>query len=131
MDLDTLSDVLIAGRRPGGSVRELILMGGGKTVSLTRESEIRSAFLPKTEQVTRNDGSVMDGYEKLPSSFFYIENHFEKGELASVTVYGGGCGHGIGMSQNCAKALGGQGKDCREILQYFYPGTEIGEMPPL
>ncbi len=127
VDLEGLTDILIISRRTGGSVSQLALMGNGKTVTLTRESEIRAALLPKYEQVLRNDGSVMDGYEKLPSSFFTIDKNFKNGELVSVTVKGGGCGHGIGMSQNCAKALGNQGKTYQEILQYFYPGTRVAE----
>lgn len=125
IDLDSLTDVLITKRRVGGSVQEIVFMGREKIVTLTKESEIRKAFHPKVEDVYKNDGTVVHGYEKLPSSFFTIEKNFEGGELVSVTVKGGGCGHGIGMSQNCAKALGNQGKTYKEILQYFYPGTTV------
>lgn len=125
VQLDGLTDIVISKRRVGGSVQEMIFMGGGKTVVLGKESEIRKAFHPKEEDVYKNDGTVVHGYEKLPSSFFTIEKNFQGGELISVTVKGGGCGHGIGMSQNCAKILGNQGKDYKEILQYFYPGTRV------
>jgi len=29
------------------------------------------------------------------------------------------------MSQNGAKTMAAQGMDCAEILQFFYPGTEL------
>lgn len=128
VQLDRLTDVVISKRRTGGSVQEMIFMGEGGTVVLGKESEIRKAFQPKTEDVYKNDGTVVHGYEKLPSSFFTIEKNFQGGELVSVTVKGGGCGHGVGMSQNCAKALGEQGKNYQEILQYFFPGTRVGSL---
>ena len=34
-------------------------------------------------------------------------------------------GHGVGMSQTAASALAGKGNSYAEILQYFYPGTEL------
>ena len=34
-------------------------------------------------------------------------------------------GHGIGMSQWGAKEMGDAGKDYREILEFYYPGTKI------
>lgn len=40
---------------------------------------------------------------------------------------GSGNGHGVGMSQNGAKNMAAQGFSYREILQFYYPGTEIKE----
>ena len=40
-------------------------------------------------------------------------------------IHGGGYGHGVGMSQNGAKTMASQGMSCEEILQFFYPGTEL------
>ena len=34
-------------------------------------------------------------------------------------------GHGVGMSQRGAKAMAQAGKNYREILAFYYPGTEI------
>lgn len=38
---------------------------------------------------------------------------------------GKGRGHGIGLSQKGAIAMAGAGKGYKEILQYYFPGTEI------
>ena len=52
----------------------------------------------------------------------------KEGETAvSFTFYGGGYGHGVGMSQNGAKHLAEQGKSYEEILRYFYQNIEIGD----
>lgn len=125
MELTSLTDIVVSKRRSGGSVSELLLMGDGKPYLLTREQDIRNCLLPAQEDLIRNDGSVLHGYEKLPSSFFLLEKHYQNGRLAAVTVKGGGCGHGLGMSQNCAKALAARGMDYRALLQYFFPGTSV------
>lgn len=38
-----------------------------------------------------------------------------------------GYGHGVGMSQWGARLMAEEGRSWREILQYYYPGTEIAE----
>lgn len=45
----------------------------------------------------------------------------------SVTFYVTGYGHGVGMSQYGANALAKEGKNFREILEWYYPGTELTE----
>lgn len=58
----------------------------------------------------------------LPSSSFSIKD--VKGELQIKTS---GNGHGLGMSQWTANQMAKEGKSYREILQYFYEGTEVVE----
>lgn len=38
-----------------------------------------------------------------------------------------GLGHGLGLSQNMAEQMAAEGKDYKQILQYFYTGAEITE----
>ena len=40
-------------------------------------------------------------------------------------VYGGGLGHGAGMSQNGARILAEQGESYESILHYFYKDIEL------
>lgn len=57
---------------------------------------------------------------KLPSTcmmIFYEENTF--------SIATKGYGHGVGLSQYGANAMAAEGKDYRQILAYYYPGTEI------
>jgi len=44
-----------------------------------------------------------------------------------VVLDGKGFGHGVGMAQDGAYALGVAGKSTEEILATFYPGTSLGE----
>ena len=46
-------------------------------------------------------------------------------EASGYVFWGGGNGHGIGMSQNGAYAMTQAGMNYREVLQFFYKGSEI------
>lgn len=45
-----------------------------------------------------------------------------------VVIDGRGWGHGVGMAQDGALALGRAGKSTAEILGTFYPGTALGQV---
>jgi len=60
------------------------------------------------------------GFSVLPSTLFTID--VAHGE---VTFIGKGYGHGVGLSQWKALEMSKEGKDYREILEYFYPGTVL------
>ena len=44
----------------------------------------------------------------------------EKEIVSGYTLIGGGFGHGVGMSQNGARNMAGNGYTCEDILYYFY-----------
>lgn len=47
----------------------------------------------------------------------------------NIRFYTRGFGHGVGMSQTGANAMGIAGSDYREILLHYYTGTTIGPIP--
>ena len=51
----------------------------------------------------------------------------EEENTTTFTIWGGGYGHGVGMSQNGAEGMARAGKNYREILEFFYRGAEIQE----
>jgi stage II sporulation protein D len=66
------------------------------------------------------------GYGELPSTQFDIIKTNK-----SVIFAGKGSGHGVGLSQWGALEMARQGKNYREILSHYYPGTvlkNIGEL---
>ena len=61
---------------------------------------------------------------QLRSTNFEIEkNGF------SIRFHCHGFGHRVGMSQYGARAMAEKGNDYRQILSYYYPGTEIKNSP--
>ena len=70
------------------------------------------------------DGSIVDGMPILPSAFFIVKTlKTEDGRILSF--YGGGYGHGVGMSQNGTKALAGAGYSYTDILGYYFRGCVV------
>ena len=49
----------------------------------------------------------------------------EEKDIRTFTIWGGGYGHGVGMSQNGAQEMAREGKNYEEILMFFYDGVEI------
>ena len=61
------------------------------------------------------------GYQRVKSLQFDVE----KGVGSQVVLHGHGFGHGAGLCQWGAKVLAEQGRNFREILTHYYPGTEL------
>ncbi|MFQ7582029.1 MAG: stage II sporulation protein SpoIID, partial [Pilosibacter sp.] len=97
---------------------------GSKTFS--GQSRIRSILGNVSLVYNRKDGSTSTGWDTLPSGFIYIENNgTDENQVTTFTIYGGGFGHGVGMSQNGAQGMAKQGKTCQEILKFFYDGCGL------
>ena len=67
------------------------------------------------------------GFSILPSAYISIEKRTGADGILSFYIYGGGYGHGAGMSQNGAQEMAKDGKDYQAILNFFYEGAEIRE----
>jgi len=63
------------------------------------------------------------GYEALRSLAFDVEKRGRE-----FVFRGRGFGHGAGMCQWGAQAAALEGRDYREILSHYYPGTELRKM---
>ena len=48
--------------------------------------------------------------------------------LKGYRFIGGGFGHGVGMSQTGAYNLGKQGYSSKQILEFYYPGTQLSPL---
>jgi len=64
------------------------------------------------------------GYNDLPSTLFTIHQR-NRGE---IIFKGRGWGHGVGMCQWGARGMALLGYNYREILKFYYPGTEIKKL---
>lgn len=119
-------DISVAKRGTGGIVYELIIQGTERTIKVLTEYNIRALLSPYNDTVYRLDEKGINNLSLLPSAFFFIDQNKENGKLKSVTLTGGGYGHGVGLSQNGVKSLADAGKEYEDIIKYFYKGTDIG-----
>ena len=62
---------------------------------------------------------------QLPSTLFFVDKHKEN----VWQFYGGGFGHGVGMSQSGAIDLADKGWNAKQILMRYYPGSKYGFLP--
>ncbi len=121
-----ITGLTITERGPGGIARALKVVGTEGSKTFVGQSKIRSILGNTALTLNRKDGSTSTGWDTLPSGFIYIENEgADADQVTAFTIYGGGYGHGVGMSQNGAQGMAKAQKSCAEILRYFYSGCEI------
>jgi stage II sporulation protein D len=101
----------------------------GKIASVTILSRNKSGRVDKIEikddqgtavVLSGKDFRQMIGPNELRSAKF--DAAIKWGDLV---LDGSGWGHGVGMCQWGAFEMARRGKKCEDILQYYYPGTEI------
>ena len=126
--IGTIEDAVIQKRNTGGAVQELLLTGSDGTLKITYEYNIRLMLGIPGGEIHKNDGTIGQGGNLLPSGYFVMEPVEEEGILTGYQIYGGGLGHGAGMSQNGARVLAEEGSGYDEILQYFYHEIRLARL---
>lgn len=127
--VDTIGDVVditVLKRERSGMITEILITGSINTIKVKTEYNVRALLAPTYDTVTRLDDSKVDNLKVLPSAFFTIDKKLKDEKLNSITITGGGYGHGVGLSQNGVKGMVDNGMNYEEIVTYFYEGTEIG-----
>lgn len=130
-----IKKIEITKRGAGGIAQELNIETEKVTYKVLSEYNIRYVLCDGKSAVRKQDGSETVPGTLLPSGFFVIDTISETGKekenVVGYTLTGGGFGHGVGMSQNGAKAMGEQGAGYGQILSSFYPGCEVTDAEEL
>lgn len=106
-----------------GRVACLVIHGTEGQAIIQGELNIRKAFTPTL--LSRINDSLQN-LALLPSAFFSLETQQDtSGLLKKASFYGGGSGHGLGMSQWGAKGLAEAGHDYLSILDKYYPEAHL------
>lgn len=125
-DLGNLQEIKITKRGVSGKAMSVDIITDNGTINVQKELPIRRTFqknnigLPsanvffeiKEENTTKND-SQNDPNDKIKK----------------VYAYGGGFGHGVGMSQWGAGEMGRRGFTYDEIVQHYFQNTAIATYP--
>lgn len=104
LSIEKISQVSILSYTSTGRVKE-IEFSDGENKKTVKATELRRLLQWNT----------------LPSTMIKSVRIEEDG----VVFEGSGFGHGVGMCQWCAFQMAQEGKTYKEILQYFYPETEL------
>ena len=124
---EEITGIEVLRRSEGGAAETVRIEGEKGSMEIEGEYQIRKFLSAKGWPIQKNDGTVSCEMDLLPSACFAVVPEKEGETAVSFTFYGGGYGHGVGMSQNGAKHLAEQGKSYEEILRYFYQNIEIGD----
>ncbi|MEY8390059.1 SpoIID/LytB domain-containing protein [Lachnospiraceae bacterium 45-W7] len=114
-----LKSISVAERKPGGAIGNLLLTYENGTVTLLTEYNVRLVLGAAVTELTDKEGKPVN-MELLPSACCTavpVEDGF--------VLYGGGYGHGIGMSQNGANGMAKAGMKYMDILMKFYHDITI------
>lgn len=114
-DFGSLKELKVTKRGDSGKIVSMEIITDKETYTVEKELTIRRLFKEKGKA--------------LPSANVVFEQEFENGELVKITAFGGGYGHGVGMSQFGAGAMAKQGKTFDEIFQHYYSDTDIVLLP--
>ncbi len=116
-DIGTIKDIKVMQRGNSGKIMELEVMTSKNCYRITKELVIRRVFqkngisLPSANAV----------FEKVTDSL---------GNVKNIVVYGGGFGHGVGMSQFGAGYMATKLKQpYYNILRHYYTDINLGTIP--
>lgn len=125
-NIGSILSISVEKRISGGSVDQLVITGSEYTLLVKKQSNIRTILGSGEYEYDHQNGSGVHLSDTLASSFFcLVPVYGESDELTGYTFYGGGRGHGVGMSQNAVDAMSKCGYRYDAILQFFYPGVQI------
>lgn len=111
-------------RSKSGSILELKVDYENGYVIVRNEYNIRKVLGISAKKIVYQNGNRAEWTSLIPSAFCLVERQND----GSYLLYGGGYGHGLGMSQNGANGLAKNGYNYEEILQFFYKDIELVNM---
>lgn len=116
-DLGKIKDIKVMKRGASGKAVEVELMTSKGCYRISKELVIRRVF-------QKNGVS-------LPSANIIFEKQLDNyGNVVDITIFGGGFGHGVGMSQYGAGYMATKlNQPYYNILRHYYTGINLGTMP--
>ncbi len=134
-NIGLVKDLQIIERGDGGNVIVMDIIGTEKTIRVYTEYNIRALIRPyqyipgKSPIVLNMVGQTMSNYSLMPSTFMTIDKTFDENNMIkSITVYGGGNGHSVGLSQNGAKELLEDGMTVESVIEHYYNGSTVAKI---
>lgn len=118
-----LQDIVIKKHGVSGKIIEVEVVFKNNKYKVTKELAIRRIFT--------KDGRALPS-ANLYFDKVYTEGLFGKKELDTITAYGGGFGHGVGMSQYGAGYMATElKKSYSQILRHYYTDISLATIPAI
>ena len=109
----SLREIHVEGMTPSGRAAAVVVTTDAGTFRL-RGNDVRYVLRSPNGEI-------------LNSTYFTLAARTEGGRVRSLTINGGGYGHGVGMCQWGAIGRARAGHDFRAILSAYYPGTTLAQ----
>lgn len=122
-----LEKIEVLKRTASGAVAEVVFYGSENTVKVSDELSLRYLLNVGSASINLFNGNTITS-KMLPSAYCTFEEVKENDVITGYTIWGGGYGHGIGMSQNAVSNMVKSGMTFDEILMFFYEGTSLMNM---
>ena len=128
-DIGTITKITMKERGAGGIGKTMEIEGTEGVKTISGQGQIRSILGNPELVINKNDGKTMTGSDTNPSAFIAIERgEPDEEQVTTFTIYGGGYGHGVGMSQNGAQGMARNGMNYKDILTSFFSGAAVEEL---
>lgn len=114
-EFGSLKEIKVRKRGKSGKVISMDIVTDKRTYTVEKELVIRRLFKCKGKA--------------LPSANVVFEHEYNGDKLLKIKAFGGGYGHGVGMSQHGAGFMSSQGFLFNEIFQHYYTDTAIALLP--
>lgn len=115
-DFGSLKDLKVTKRGVSGKIISMDIVTDKGTFTVKKELLIRQIFI-------KNGSGLSSG------NVVFKINKNDDDEIQTIDAYGGGLGHGVGMSQYGAGAMGKQGFSYDKILKHYYTGIHLTTIP--
>lgn len=109
-------------RGESGIIEEMVITGTVETILVKGQANARALLSPENVTIRKQDGSTLTGWTSLPSAYFYVDGQ------EGFKLYGGGFGHGVGLSQNGANDMAKLGYAASDIISHYYTAVELKDM---
>lgn len=115
--LGEIENIVVKQRGKSGKVIELVVYTKNKHYHIFKELVVRRSF-------------IKEGKALPSANVVFVPTRDESGKLTSIKAYGGGYGHGVGMSQFGAGFMAQEmGKTFKDILFHYYTGIVLATKP--
>ena len=125
--IGSVQDIIVAARGESGIITHMLIITNNGKYLVAKEFNVRkllatnnALYGSKGEEGAYNTKPIMPNVTSLPSAYLALE---EDGEY--INIYGGGFGHGVGMSQFAAGTLAKNGESYKNILKRYYTDIKL------
>ena len=123
----TVQDIIVAARGESGIITHILVITSNGKYLIAKEFNVRkllatnnALYGSKGDEESYNRNPIMPNVTSLPSAYLALED-----DGGYIHIYGGGFGHGVGMSQFAAGTLTKNGESYKNVLKRYYTDIKL------